>query len=448
MVEKLLDEIGVSGLERTGGYITDEFLKELQGRDGARKFREMSLNDDMIGGALTVLEQVARQVPTAVKPFDESNPAKEQAEFVDSCLHDMNRDWISIRSELFTDMLTYGWVYAEKVFKLRQGYHPNDSKRNSKHDDGKLGMRKIATRAQDTLSRWEFDDEGGIQGMWQDAPPDHIETLIPIQKSLLFRTRIRRGSPEGQSILRNAYVGYFFKKRIQEVEGIGIERDLTGMPWLKAPKGVNIWNPNNTAAASQLAIAKKILRAIKADQLWGLLTPAEWEFELISSGGSRTVDTTAVINRYNTGMMVSMLTDLLLVGHESSGSWALNLSKEQLLAESIKAYLDVIHGVGNSHFIPDLLRFNGMPTDTMPELIIEGEIITPSLEELTKSISDLTGAGWPLFPDEAVDRHLRQKLQLPEREEGEETPSPPPPSKPGEEEDEGKEELEELLEED
>lgn len=434
------DEIGVSGLMRTGGYVADEFLVELQGKAGAQMFREMSLNDDMIGGALTVLEQIARQVPTKVEPFDESRKSKKQAEFVDSVLHDMNRDWLSVRSEIFTEMLIYGWVYAEKVFKLRQGWHPGNGRLNSKENDGLLGVRKLATRAQDTLQEWIFDEEGGIKGMIQLAPPDYIEAHIPIEKSLLFRTRIRRNNPEGQSILRNAYVGYFFKKRIREVEGIAVERELAGMPMLKAPPKLDIWNPNNANAVAQLAIAKKVVRAVRSDALWGMLLPHDWEFDLVSSSGSRSIDTVAVINRYNTGMMISMLTDLLLVGHEKAGSWALSMNKSQLLAESIKAYLDAVHGVLNAHLVPDILRFNKMPTDTLPKLGIEGEIITPSVEELTGSIGDLTGAGWPLFPDTAVDTYLRQKLQLPEREKGEEVPMSQPKPQPGDDEpDEGDE---------
>ena len=443
------DEIGVSGLQRTGGYVQDEFLAELQGKAGAQMFREMSLNDDMIGGALTVLEQNARQVPTIVEPFDESPAAKKQAEFVDTVINDMNRDWPSIRSEIFTEMLIYGWVFAEKVFKLRQGWHPNNGRLNSKYNDGLLGVRKLATRAQDTLQEWMFDEEGGVQGMIQLAPPDYVEARIPIQKALLFRTRIRRGNPEGQSILRNAYVGYYFKKRIREVEGIAIERELAGMPMLTAPKGLDLWNPRNEAAKTQLAIAKKVVRGVRADALWGVLLPYDWKFELVSASfGGRAISTVEVINRYNTGMMISMLTDLLLVGHEKAGSWALSMSKSQLLAESIKAYLDAVHGVLSAHLVPDILRFNRMPTNTMPKLVIEGEIITPSIEELATAIADLTGAGWPLFPDEAVDRHLRQKLQLPEREEGEPVPKPPEPKEGGDEDDEGLEEELEGIEED
>jgi hypothetical protein len=67
---------------------------------------------------------------------------------------------------------------------------------------------------------------------------------------MLFRTKSRKGSPEGKSILRNAYRSWYFKRRIQEIEGIGIERDLAGFPTLTAPEGMNIWDDDDPDMAA------------------------------------------------------------------------------------------------------------------------------------------------------------------------------------------------------
>ena len=40
----------------------------------------------------------------------------------------------------------------------------------------------------------------------------------------------RGDNPEGRSILRNAYFSWYFEKKIAEIEGIGIARDLAGLP--------------------------------------------------------------------------------------------------------------------------------------------------------------------------------------------------------------------------
>ena len=54
-------------------------------------------------------------------------------------------------------------------------------------------------RAQETLLRWFFDETGGVRAMVQMAPPRYQTTVIPIEKSILFRTSIAKGNPEGVS---------------------------------------------------------------------------------------------------------------------------------------------------------------------------------------------------------------------------------------------------------
>lgn len=64
----------------------------------------------------------------------------------------------------------------------------------------------------------------------------HEMDRIPMSKAMLFRTESVKDNPEGRSILRNAYRSWYFKRRIQEIEAIGIERDLAGLPVIHAPE--------------------------------------------------------------------------------------------------------------------------------------------------------------------------------------------------------------------
>ncbi|MCB6614658.1 hypothetical protein LI127_15610, partial [Anaerostipes hadrus] len=74
-------------------------------------------------------------------------------------------------------------------------------------------------RSQDSLYQWEYDDEDNLIGMTQMPPPNFGLYTIPLEKAIHFRTRSRKGNPEGRSILRNAYRSWYFKKGIQEFEG-------------------------------------------------------------------------------------------------------------------------------------------------------------------------------------------------------------------------------------
>ena len=90
-------------------------------------------------------------------------------------------------------------------------------KTNSKYDDGLIGWRKLPIRSQDSLYQWEYDDEDNLIGMTQMPPPNFGLYTIPLEKAIHFRTRSRKGNPEGRSILRNAYRSWYFKKGIQAV---------------------------------------------------------------------------------------------------------------------------------------------------------------------------------------------------------------------------------------
>ena len=45
-------ELGTTGLRQFAGWIREDFLPELQGRQGARTYREMADNSPIIGGIL------------------------------------------------------------------------------------------------------------------------------------------------------------------------------------------------------------------------------------------------------------------------------------------------------------------------------------------------------------------------------------------------------------
>lgn len=141
------------------------------------------------------------------------------AVFVETCLHDMSMSWEDTLSTILS-MLPYGWHTAEIVYKKRKGSTGNPQT-DSKFDDGKIGWRYLPPRSQDTRQRWDIDpDDGSIKGMWQFDPSSRKGLVyLPIEKLLLFRTENRKGSPEGRSILRSAYRPWFFKKRIEEIEG-------------------------------------------------------------------------------------------------------------------------------------------------------------------------------------------------------------------------------------
>ena len=379
-------------------------------------FREMGTNDAVIGGLLFAFEYLARQVTWNVRAASEDPKDVGRKDFVWGALNDMSFSWTDTLSEIFS-MLVYGWSWFELVFKRRQGDNTDPSRR-SKFNDNKIAWRKWSIRGQDSLWGWVFDEDGGIQAMQQITAPDFALLTIPIEKSLLFRTSVHLNNPEGFSMLRRAYRSWFYKKRIEEIEGIGIERDLAGLPQVIPPADYDLFNPNDPQAVGLLEQAKKLVRNIRRDEQEGIVLPNGWEIKLLSTGGRRQFDTNAIIGRYDQRMAMSVMADFILLGHEKVGSFALSDSKTHLFAVALGSFLDIIADIINTHAIPQLLRFNGEPVEDPPELI-HGDVEDPDLVSIGDFITKLTQSGIDLT-DDAMERHLRSVANFPDKPEEDE----------------------------
>lgn len=416
-------ELGLSGLKRYSGLIFEEFLRDLEGDKALRTYQEMAWNDPTCAALLFAIRMQMRQMRWRVDPADESAAAAEVAEFVDGAREDMSQSWADVIDETCS-MFTYGWAYHELVYKRRAGLQlgPDGAilGTSSRYDDGRIGWRKIPLRAQDTRLRWAFDDTGGLQGCWQLAPPTWQPTFLPIAKCLLFRPTAHKNNPEGMSVLRTAYRPWYFAKRIQEIEAIGIERDLAGLPVFEVP--AEITHSSRTSAQAAIYNAcKDIVVNIRRDEQEGVVMPQAYDpvsgnplykLTLLTTGGQRQFDTNPILQRYEVQKLQSVLADFIALGHEKVGSFALSSDKTVQFALALGAWADTIAAVFTRHAIPRLLALNGMDPELSPMLVHE-DIETRNLGELVTAVQGLTNAGMPLFPDQRAENWMRQQLGLP-----------------------------------
>lgn len=425
-------EIGRIGQNRYGttgsGHIFyEEFLTQLQGVKGVHAYSEMADNDATVGGILFAIEMLMRQCEFHIEPSGNTAKDKECAEFVESCMHDMERTWTDTLSE-FLSFLTYGWSYHEIVYKRRTG-NTGAPVSNSKHEDGLIGWRKLPIRAQDSFFAWEYKDgTDDLTGMTQMPSPTFERITIPIEKALHFRTRSRKDNPEGRSILRTAYRAYYFKKRIEEIEGYGIERDLAGFPVLYAPPDMDIWSDDPDMVAA-LAQAEMLVSSVRRDAREGLVLPGGengWKFELVTSGSRRQFDTNAIIERYDKRIATSVLADFIMLGQQQVGSFALADSKTKIFALAIGSYLDVICEVFNNQAIPRLININGDHFEGITDYpkMVHGDIEEVDLAQFTTFITGMVGNGL-IVPDDELEAEIRRIGHLPEKvDTGEPRPQP------------------------
>ncbi len=422
-------ELGRTGLKHFSGVIFEEELRQLQS-DSIRKkiFKEMSETDSTIRAITFVIDMFMRQVDFFIEAHPEDKKGEERVQFLEECRDDMSQSWADTLSE-FMSFVTWGWHYAEIVYKYRNGQQKDPSKR-SRFSDGKIGWRKFATRAQDTLTNWEFDEEGGVSAMVQNPPPDYMSRIIPIEKALLFRTSVFKGNPEGVSILKGVYIDWYRKKKIENIEAIGIERDLAGFPVIWYPPEWGL--PGADASQSTaLAAAKEIATNIKRDEQEGVVLPSIYDdnghqllrLELLSTGGRRNFDTNVIVERYTKRIAMSVLADFLLLGHEGVGSFALSSDKTNLFAVALGAWLDMITAVFNRHAIPRLFELNGFDLEYLPSLK-HADLEKDDLTVMGEFVSKLSAAGVKLDDLETVN-YLRRMAGLPEVEEEDIKEEPP-----------------------
>jgi hypothetical protein len=411
-------ELGVTGLRRSGGFVLEEFLPQLQGTLARQVYREMSDNDPIVGGILLAFNEVMGRLDWHIERPEDATPEEIIAfEFIEGAFEDADDTWDVTLSQILS-MLIYGWSFMEIVYKIRGGEDNSSSQYRSKFSDGRIGWKKFAIRSQDSYLRWDFNENGTVRGLVQQDITTGMH-YIPMEKSLLFRTNEFKDNPEGVSMLRRAYTSWYYKKRIQEIEAIGIERDLAGYPVVYAPQ--EWFSPDADAGTIQsLQAVQSLVTNIKRNQSEGVVLPHLTDesgnkvltLELLSSGGSRNFDTGAIIDRYNKMIATSMLADFVLLGQGAVGSFALGSQKLESWQMIVESLATSISEVFNKHAIEKLLRLNGIKCQNPPRLVF-GSVARADLSSLAPYLSALADSGILSMDDPDLEAWARQQADIP-----------------------------------
>lgn len=416
-------EIGEPGLYQFSGRITDEILRELTGVNGAQNYRQMADNDATIGALLFAIDQIIRSVQWKVLPSDSKNKkAVDNAEFVTECMHDMSDTWEDTVCGIMT-FLTYGFSIHEIVYKKRNGTDHELESDKSLYKDGKIGWKRLPIRSQESILRgwWIYDDNNiDIIGVNQLAPPDYKQIAIPWEKVLHFRTTNFKSNPEGKSILRNAFRPWYFKRNIENIEGIGVERELAGLPIMYIPAEL-MAEDATPQEKSMYASLKDIVTNVRKDEQAGIILPGNrddngerlYDLSLLSSNGAKMFDTNKIIQRYKDEILSTVIADFISLGQGVAGTQALAQTKVDLFLNAIQSWVNQISAVFNRFGIPRLMEVNGIK-DNIPKLSVE-KVKKSDIDQFSKNILILSQAGMDLFPSESMEEFIREEVGLPKK---------------------------------
>ena len=412
-----LSEVGYNGLNISSNQIMEEIKRELQFPTSIITYKQMTY-DSVIAAALSYYEHMMMKAKFDFKPHPLADDTqKEYATFLQECVDDMEHSWQDFVQEV-SSMNTYGFCVNEIV--LRKRLHS----KGSKYNDGKVGIHKLPIRSQDSISGWEYDDNQQLIGVTQTIAKtgksgrillsqkgDKI--TIPREKFLLFRLGKKKDSPVGESPLRGCYYSWKYKAAVEDLEAVGLGRDLSGVPvaWIPPQMMADDADPH---VKEQYQNFQNIVRNINSNQQAGMVLPLMYDevskqpvfkFELLKNEGGKAYDTTKIKEYYSNAILTALSADILKIGQTSTGSYALGSIKTTLSALAIETKLKEICNVINQHLIPLLGKFNGWDLTRLPRVDID-DLEASSLEEISKYIQRSASVGFLPRTPEVVNKIL------------------------------------------
>lgn len=349
--------LGVGGREQ---FVYQETDAELTGTMGAETYDKMRLQDPTGMSMYQVLSLPLRKATWWVEPASKGTADQEVAQFVTDCFNDMEHTFSDLMANICL-MFAQGWTQFWPVLKRR-------TDKNSAFPDGKVGFDKFEMVSHRAVMEWVFDDATleliGPDVMRESGP----NVIVPLEKSLHFRTAPEGDSPTGLSIYRPVVRTWKYRLRLEQAEGIGLSRRWKGFPIVWMPEGAT--TEEDLGNASDEYKARQMLEGIHDDRMIGAYLQQDvWGLDF--GGPPGTIDATMgeTIIRKDAEMARAILAHFIMLGLRAVGTQALAETLLDLFITSSEAFLMVIADEINKAAIGMLLEWNQFPAITGSPLI-------------------------------------------------------------------------------
>lgn len=361
-------EIGNTGLSISNGKVSEDTILPLRGPKKIKLLEEMVKFDPTIGAFNNMYQSTASSVTWSIKPKDDTPQAEEVANFINSCLfEDLGHPF----QDMIANALTasqYGFALIEPVYKIRNGYNV-DKDKNSLFEDGLIGLAKLSSRYQGSITEWNYDDNyKNIISVKQKNPNSFVDNTIPYNKLLHFKHRSFNNNPEGSSLYLNCVTPYLKKKRTSLNEDIRYERGFDGLLDIQAPAPLLDPTTKNPAYLQTQKWIKDTAQNIRAGTDVAIAHPEYIKVGIISSGEGNIPDADKIIAREDRNISVALLSDFFLSAQKSGISGGFTQSKIKIFTNLVKEMLDEIKRVIDFKLIPDLLEKNLMDLTLAPTI--------------------------------------------------------------------------------
>lgn len=415
-----LKQITRPGLSIWRGALMEEQQKELRTLSKRMSiFREMR-RDSLLGALLDAMKSPLLAADWDVVPGGASGADKRLAAFLNECLEDMDVGFHEHQSDAL-EALDFGFALSEIVLKRREGA---DGAAPSDHNDGLLGLATLSPIGQETLdfAPWQYADDGQtLAAVVQRDPVTGELKTVPAWKLLHVTLMARKRNPEGESVLAALWRDWRFRRNFEELEGIGVERDVGGMPVAYPPHELTTGEQTDINARMKALrndeAAYVVMPGPKAGTT-GQSGPPGWLLESYASG-SKAYDVRKIINDYDARMLQRFFAMFLRLGQTQTGSYALVQGSHDFFYLALRRIQQRLLAVWNGQLIPLLVQVNAgafrgmtaLPTLTLSD---PGK---PDIDALVNLYREGVAAR-ALTLTAADEDHLRAVAGLPDRPDG------------------------------
>lgn len=361
----VLRQITFSGTPSYAGISRpDDYVAELQ--EPIRRmqtFEEMRFSDDAVHGALSAREHMIQSSNWMLQPPDDSDAARQILEFAEDNIYPFLDDILGKMS----GALQYGFSAIEPVY----GWSDDPSARNyikggARQDARKWGrkifLQKIAHPLQRTIYTFRISATGDLQAVEQYAWNGFtfIRNVIPPHKVILWSYNKRGDDFWGIPPTRHAYKAWTFKKQLEALNALGIDRFGTGTPVAEAGPA---WVDQDYIKLEQY------LRNWRVSDESFLIHPAGGKIELMSGDGSMTLATLQWVQYYKLCIAMTYLTQGSELGSTNSGSRALGEIMLEQAETVVQGDDEQIANIINQQIVVPLIDWNFGPQDAYPQFV-------------------------------------------------------------------------------
>lgn len=413
---------GTTGLRRSRdkSEVFEEFLPTMRGiRQRTDLYHQIAANSPIVSASLYLIRSYLMRAPLEFVASGDKPRHLAAAEF---CREAFKPPMVRALVDDATTALTYGFSLVEVALKQDEA-------------SGKYVPRKFAPRSPRSVTDWVWDEATDeVVAFVQYSSVTGQYHMVPLSRCMHFR--VGRGdadNPEGVALLRGAVSSEYYSRRLTELEAIGSERDLTGLPVIKVPG--EMLDPNaTTEQKAALATFQALIRDIRRDKSEGIILPSDrdelghpyFEASLMASSGNRQVNIGQSIERHEKRIAQAFLTGFLFLGLGSggTGSYALSSDTTNLFKASLTVLQKLFADQIAEKPVTMMWRANGMNPDLMPEVRF-GELDKIDLNVLSQVIERLTRSGF-VMGDMGTQDVVRDSAGLPPTPRTAEAAAPPP----------------------